>query len=59
MSNNYTVGVTETFEFVTVNLPADELTPAGATLLLTPEQARALAKLLIQAAEVATHPIPK
>jgi hypothetical protein len=48
----YTVGVTDTLERVTVNLPPDEMTPAGAVLLFTPEQARAFAALLYKAANL-------
>ncbi len=50
---NYTVGITETFEQVTFNLPPDPLTPNGATLLFSPDQARALAALLLKAADAA------
>lgn len=50
--DGYSVGVTETFEHVTLNLPPDELTPNGATLLLTTQQAGHLIGLLLQAVNI-------
>lgn len=48
----YTVGITQDFTRATLNLPPDELTPKGATLLFTARQARTLAELLASAADI-------
>lgn len=49
--SGYTIGVTED-GFVALNLPPDELTPTGATILLSSAQAKALSRLLTEAAKL-------